>query len=53
MGVDIVSIANNHAYDYGEDAFLDTIKYLDEYDISHVGGGSNYRRGKFCFLLYC
>lgn len=41
MGVDIVSIANNHAYDYGEDAFLDTMKYLDEYGISYVGGGKN------------
>ena len=41
MGVDIVSIANNHAYDYGEDAFLDTLKYLKEYDIPYVGGGVN------------
>ena len=53
MGVDIVSIANNHAYDYGEDAFLDTIKYLDKYGISYVGGGSNIEEVKFCFLLYC
>lgn len=41
MGVDIVSIANNHAYDYGEDAFLDTLQYLKEYDIPYVGGGVN------------
>lgn len=41
MGVDIVSIANNHAYDYGEDAFLDTLDYLKEYDIPYVGGGRN------------
>lgn len=41
MGVDLVSIANNHAYDYGEDAFLDTLKYLKEYDIPYVGGGKN------------
>ena len=41
MGVDIVSIANNHAYDYGEDAFLDTLYYLMEYDIPYVGGGKN------------
>ena len=33
MGVDIVSIANNHVYDYGEDAFIDMLKYLKEYDI--------------------
>lgn len=41
MGIDLVSIANNHAYDYGEDAFLDTIKYLNEYGINYVGGGAN------------
>lgn len=41
MGVDIVSIANNHAYDYGEEAFLDTLKYLKKYDIPYVGGGKN------------
>lgn len=41
MGVDIVSIANNHAYDYGEKAFLDTLKYLKQYDIPYVGGGKD------------
>lgn len=49
MGVDIVSIANNHAYDYGEDAFLDTIKYLDKYGISYVGGGSNIEEASSAF----
>ncbi len=33
--------------------FLDTIKYLDEYDISHVGGGSNIEEASSAFLLYC
>lgn len=41
MGVDIVSIANNHVYDYGEDAFLDMLGHLKEYDIPCVGGGVN------------
>lgn len=39
MGVDLVSIANNHAYDYGEEAFLDTLDSLKEYNIAYVGGG--------------
>ncbi len=30
MGVDLVSLANNHAYDYGEQAFLDTMDVLRE-----------------------
>ena len=41
MGVDIVSIANNHVYDYGEDAFFDMLGYLKEYDIHSVGGGKD------------
>jgi poly-gamma-glutamate synthesis protein (capsule biosynthesis protein) len=41
MGVDIVSIANNHVYDYGEDAFLDMLGHLKEYDMPYVGGGKN------------
>lgn len=41
IGVDIVSIANNHVYDYGEDAFLDMLGHLKEYDIPYVGGGIN------------
>lgn len=41
MGVDIVSIANNHVYDYGEEAFLDMLSYLNEYDMPYVGGGRN------------
>ena len=39
LGVDIVSLANNHAYDYGEDAFLDTLALLQSNDIKYVGGG--------------
>lgn len=39
MGVDIVGIANNHAFDHGEEAFLDTMDTLDEAGIARVGGG--------------
>lgn len=41
MGIDLVSTANNHVYDYGEEGLIDTIKYLNEYDIPNVGAGSN------------
>ena len=41
MGVDIVSLANNHAYDYGEEAFLDTLQTLKDADIHYVGAGVN------------
>lgn len=41
MGTDIVSLANNHVYDYGEEALLDTLDYLDEDNLPYVGGGRN------------
>ena len=41
MGVDIVSLANNHAYDYGEEALLDTVDILNEAKVPFVGAGKN------------
>ena len=41
MGVDIVGLANNHAYDYGEQAFLDTMDTLNDVGVSYVGAGRN------------
>lgn len=41
MGVDIVSIANNHVYDYGEVSLLDTLATLEEAAMPYVGAGRN------------
>ncbi len=41
LGTDVVSLANNHVYDYGPEAFSDTISCLDRAGIVHVGGGNN------------
>lgn len=41
MGTDLVSLANNHVYDYGEEALLDTLDYLEEAGLPYVGGGRN------------
>ncbi|MBO4893311.1 MAG: CapA family protein [Clostridia bacterium] len=41
LGVDIVSLANNHTYDYGHDAFIDTLGTLDNAGIARVGAGEN------------
>lgn len=41
MGIDLVTLANNHALDYGRDAMLDTIDTLDRAGIRHVGAGKN------------
>ena len=41
MGTDIVSLANNHAYDYGETALLDTFDTMENTGIPYVGAGRN------------
>ncbi len=41
MGVDIVSLANNHCYDYGEEAFQDTLSTLENLRMPYVGAGRN------------
>lgn len=41
MGVDIVSIANNHTYDYGEISLLDTVDTLAAMEMPYVGAGRN------------
>lgn len=41
MGADIVSLANNHIYDFGEVGFLDTLNTLEEQGMPYVGAGRN------------
>ena len=41
IGVDIVSIANNHMLDYGIDGLFDTLDTLEHANIKCVGGGRN------------
>lgn len=41
LGVDIAGLANNHAYDWGEDALLDTVSTLQNAGIVTVGAGKN------------
>ncbi|HWA64368.1 MAG TPA: CapA family protein [Candidatus Paceibacterota bacterium] len=40
-GIDVVSIANNHIWDYGSVAFSDTLDNLASAGIAYVGGGQN------------
>lgn len=46
MGTDIVSLANNHVYDYGKNALLDTADLLEETGIPYVGGGRDIEEAK-------
>lgn len=40
-GIDVVSLANNHALDCGPEALEDTISLLDKHGIGHSGAGMN------------
>ncbi len=40
-GIDIVTLANNHMYDYKQDGLLETIQHLDKAGIAHVGAGKD------------
>lgn len=46
MGVDIVTLANNHTLDFGTDALLDTIDTLDNTKLKHVGAGRDLEDAK-------
>jgi poly-gamma-glutamate synthesis protein (capsule biosynthesis protein) len=46
LGVNFVSTANNHAYDYGEEGVLATCRYLDAAGIVHAGSGRHLREAR-------
>lgn len=41
MGLDLVTLANNHSLDFGSTALLDTLETLDQAGIRHIGAGKN------------
>lgn len=40
-GFDVVSLANNHAMDFGREGLYETIELLERADLHYVGAGSN------------
>ncbi|HET8789489.1 MAG TPA: CapA family protein [Actinomycetes bacterium] len=46
LGVDCVTLANNHALDYGVDALLDTLVHLDAAGIAVVGAGADLEQAR-------
>ncbi|GAA6269729.1 CapA family protein [Enterocloster alcoholdehydrogenati] len=46
MGIDIVTLANNHTLDFGTEALMDTCDTLDQAEIYHVGAGRNLEEAK-------
>ena len=39
--IDVVAFTNNHCFDYGVEAFLDTLEHLRERGVAYVGAGQN------------
>jgi poly-gamma-glutamate synthesis protein (capsule biosynthesis protein) len=46
LGVHCVTLANNHALDFGPDALLDTLAHLDAAGIRAVGAGTDRERAR-------
>ena len=52
MGVDTVSLANNHVYDFGEQGLLDTLDTLEGAGISYTGAGRDIEEASK-IIYYC
>ena len=46
LGVDIVTLANNHMLDFGRSPLTETLNTLDQAGIAHVGAGENLDEAK-------
>lgn len=51
LGVDCVTLANNHALDFGEEALLDTFDHLSRAGIAWVGAGPGVERARAPVVL--
>lgn len=51
MGVDMVTLANNHVYDYEKDAFYDTLSTLKNKKIPYIGAGINKKEAESAYYL--
>ena len=60
-GIDVVLHANNHVFDYGREAFLDSLSLIDQAGIGIVGAGLDddaasepfvFRRGEETFRIF-
>ena len=51
LGVDMVSVANNHSTDFGPEGLIETRRLLDEAGIVHSGGGHTMREARAAGIL--
>jgi poly-gamma-glutamate capsule biosynthesis protein CapA/YwtB (metallophosphatase superfamily) len=50
-GIDVVSVANNHAFDAGEQGLFDTMHHLWRAGVGHVGGGRDLEDARRPFII--
>jgi poly-gamma-glutamate capsule biosynthesis protein CapA/YwtB (metallophosphatase superfamily) len=53
LGVNAVTLANNHALDYGPNALLDTVAHLKAAGIAAVGAGADLETARAPLILRC
>ena len=53
LGVNAVTLANNHALDYGPDALLDTLARLSEVGVAAVGAGPDVSAARIPQIVRC
>ena len=46
VGVEMVTLANNHFYDFGNQGVVDTINKCKEHNVDFVGGGKNIKEAQ-------
>ncbi len=51
LGTDVVSLANNHSLDHGEDGLRDTVAALEAMNIGHVGAGENKAEAEKAYII--
>lgn len=51
IGIDLLTLANNHIKDYGFDGILDTVEALERCGISYVGTGTNVRAAAVPYII--
>ena len=51
MGADLVTLGNNHTYDYGEEGLLDTLNPLDQEGIPYIGAGKTQADAERAMIL--
>lgn len=50
-GIDVVSLANNHALDYGEDCLKESLDLLEKAGIHTIGAGANEKEARKPFIF--